>query len=397
MLRLRHKIMQAFHEVYHVCMLTCWVQITCSADHNMSQNNGFVLVQPPTLTSNDCEGAGEAFRVTTDPIIDQVCHTTPFKADGDAWPASSHVPEFFGKPTYLTVSTQLHLEALAASISRVYTIAPIFRAEPSQTHRHVSEFSMVEAEFAFCEELEDVMSFVEQSLKAIVSSLGTLAASEISVFQDMQSKYGGHPLEDTSGRSTSARPVDLIKLHASISSQTNVWARMTYSEAVKELESYIAFNTGRQIFSHPVGLGLSLQSEHEKWLAGTLVGGPLFVTDYPASLKPFYMRGSNGESSPQASRENCKTVSCFDLLVPHVGELVGGSLREERVDLLINAMDRQRIPRDSLEWYLDLRRYGSAPTGGFGLGFERLVSWLTGFENVRDCMPFPRAAGKILL
>ena len=370
------------------------------------QNNGFVHVQPPILTSNDCEGAGEAFRVTTDSIIDQVRHAPPFKSGSDAMPVSSPVPEFFGRPTYLTVSTQLHLEALAASISRVYTITPVFRAEPSQTHRHLSEFSMVEAELSFCEELEDVMSFVEQSLKEIVSSLRSSAASEISVFQEMQSKYSGHPSEDSSSRSTlvkPARPVELSELHASISSRTNVWARMTYVEAVKELESYIALNPGRQIFSHPVGLGVSLQSEHEKWLAGTLIRGPLFVTDYPTTLKPFYMRSNRGsvsvsnEPAPQLRREKNGTVSCFDLLVPHVGELVGGSLREERINLLVDAMEQQRIPREGMEWYLDLRRYGAAPTGGFGLGFERLMSWLTGFENVRDCMPFPRATGKILL
>lgn len=337
--------------------------------------------------------------MTTDAVIEELRHATPFKT-GDTLPVYAPVPEFFGRPTYLTVSTQLHLEALAASISRVYTISPVFRAEPSQTHRHISEFSMVEAEMAFCEELEDVMSFVEQSLKAIVSSLRTSAASEISVFQDMQSKYGGHPFEGASGRSGPIHPVDLAELHTSISSEANVWERMTYLEAVKEIESYIALNPGRQVFSHPVGSGLSLQSEHEKWLAGTLVRGPLFVTDYPAALKPFYMR-SNGSSNPidagSSPREEHRTVSCFDLLVPRVGELVGGSLREERVDLLTDAMEQQNIPRESLQWYLDLRRYGSAPTGGFGLGFERLMSWLTGFENVRDCMPFPRAVGKILL
>jgi asparaginyl-tRNA synthetase len=369
------------------------------------QDNGFVLVQPPILTSNDCEGAGEAFRVTTDGIINQVRAVSP-KTGGDATSVPSSVPEFFGKPTYLTVSTQLHLEALAASISRVYSISPVFRAEPSQTHRHVSEFFMVEAELSFCEELEDVMSFVEQSLKEIVYSLRTSAAPEFSVFRDMQFKYGGHPLEDASSRPTLARPirpVDLTELHTSISSRTKVWARMTYLEAVKELESYITLNPGRQIFSHPVGLGLSLQSEHEKWLAGTLVRGPVFVTDYPATLKPFYMRSNgssvsvSGEPVPQLRCEKHKTVSCFDLLVPRVGELVGGSLREERIDLLVNAMEQQNIPRESMEWYLDLRQYGGAPTGGFGLGFERLMSWLTGFENVRDCMPFPRAAGKILL
>lgn len=243
---------------------------------------------------------------------------------------------------------------------------------------------MLEAELSFCNDLEDVMSFVERSLKSVIASIQVTAASEIQAFQEMQLKYGGHPVEDLPIPG-SFEPIDLLKLHNDVSSD-RVWARLTYHQAVEELQAYSSQHPN--VFQHPVGVGLPLQSEHEKWLAGTLVGGPVFITDYPAAQKPFYMR-SNGD--------HAGTVSCFDLLVPNVGELVGGSLREERSELLEAAMKRQGIPLAGMEWYLDLRKYGSVPHGGFGLGFERLISWLTGFENIRECMPFPRAAGRILL
>lgn len=252
---------------------------------------------------------------------------------------------------------------------------------------------MLEAEMSFVNNLEDVMSFAERSLKNTINTLVETAKEEIGVFQDMQDRYGGHPTEAViqgQALASSFTPMNLLNLHASISSSSQTWARMTYTQAVAELESHVS--SSPEAFQYPVGYGLPLQSEHEKWLAGTLVNGPVFVTDYPATHKPFYMR-----QNPPDDDKGQDTVACFDLLVPHVGELIGGSLREERLPNLLHAMTTQNVPQNGMEWYLDLRTYGSTPHGGFGLGFERLVSWLTGFENVRDCMPFPRAAGKILL
>lgn len=359
-------------------------------------------MQPPILTANDSEGAGEVFRVTTDENLDQAYQSLRL-AEGGTAPSSKTLPlpEFFDQRTYLTVSTQLHLEALASSLGRVYTISPVFRAEPSQTHRHVSEFSMMEAELAFCDELEDVMSLAERTLKGVMSSLKIKASEELDAFQDMQLKYGGHPVEAVAKASSNdasrppfSLPLDDSMIHTTL---TMPWARMTYHQAVKELESFNASQTGKSPFQHPVGIGLSLQSEHEKWLAGTLVGGPVFVTDYPGALKPFYMRSNHMMNHTSARSEESETVACFDLLVPRIGELVGGSLREERIEPLMAAMERKGIAQEGMEWYVDLRMYGSVPHGGFGLGFERLISWLTGFENIRECMPFPRTAGKIQL
>lgn len=258
---------------------------------------------------------------------------------------------------------------------------------------------MMEAELAFCEDLEDVMSLAERTLKGVMSSVRVKASQELDVFQDMHLRYGGHPVEAVAksanaSTSLSSLPLDDPLIHTTL---IKPWDRMTYHEAVKELESFSASQTGKSPFQYPVGIGLSLQSEHEKWLAGTLVGGPVFVTDYPAALKPFYMR-SNSAMTPLSTRsDELETVACFDLLVPRIGELVGGSLREERIENLVTAMDRKGIPQEGMEWYVDLRRYGSVPHGGFGLGFERFISWLTGFENIRECMPFPRAVGKIQL
>ncbi|KAF8310924.1 asparagine--tRNA ligase [Clavulina sp. PMI_390] len=348
------------------------------AFHRAYRREDFILVQPPILTANDCEGAGEAFRVTTDANLLQGRQPTP---SGQSPPH----PEFFDQPTYLTVSTQLHLEALASSLGRVYTISPVFRAEPSQTHRHVSEFSMLEAELAFCDDLEDILSLTERTFQNALSSLRARASPELNYFREMQEKYGGHPLEAIAqAPAPSPLPLNDDQLVDTIASS---WSRMTYHEAVKELVAINTARPGKPFFEHPIEHGLSLQSEHEKWLAGTLVKGPVFVTDYPASLKPFYMRAN----------DDGQTVACFDLLVPRIGELVGGSLREERLEPLVAAMQDKGVGTHNMEWYLDLRRYGSVPHGGFGLGFERFISWITGFENIRDCMPFPRAAGKIQL
>ncbi|KAG1843112.1 hypothetical protein DFJ58DRAFT_717829 [Suillus subalutaceus] len=273
MLRLRDSVLRTLHSYYEA--------------------QDFHYVHTPILTSNDCEGGGQS-------------------------PDPSAQAEFFSQPAYLTVSSQLHLEALAASLSRVYTLSPCFRAERSQTNRHLAEFWMLEAEWAFISHVGDVCYVVEESLKNA-----------------------------------------LQKYHAS----------------------------SRVGFEFQPAWGRSLQSEHERWLSERLVGGPVFVTDYPTSLKPFYMRAN----------DDGQTVACFDLLVPFIGELVGGSLREERYSHLVEAIQRHGLKEEEYGWYVDLRKYGSAPHGGYGLGFERLISWMSGIENVRECIAMPRWAKRMLL
>lgn len=309
------------------------------------EDNGFCYVHTPIITANDCEGAGETFRMAPD-------STLPPVHSGDA------ASEFFGHPAYLTVSSQLHLEALAASISRVYTLSPCFRAERSQTNRHLAEFWMLEAEWAFTQTVHDVCNVVEAAVKQV--------------------------LDDAADKSEGSNPWSerAAKLQAEIA--TRDWPRITYANAVEELAS---FQQATRAFHFGPAWGLPLQSEHERWLAENLAKGPVFVTDYPAELKPFYMR----------LNDDGKTVACFDLLMPGLGELVGGSLREEREDHLSNAMRKHGLQTDQYDWYLDLRRYGSAPHGGFGLGFERLISWVGGIENIRECIAMPRWAGRMLL
>ncbi|KIM91703.1 hypothetical protein PILCRDRAFT_810985 [Piloderma croceum F 1598] len=308
--------------------------------HGYLKSQGFSYTHTPILTSSDCEGAGEAFRIA--PI-------TPVSLDSPSAPPE----EFFSRPSYLTVSSQLHLEALAAAISRVYTLSPCFRAERSQTNRHLAEFWMLEAEWAFTQSVDEVCQVVEGAIKEII-----------------QRGDADMALRDT-----------LLD----ISHSDRPWTRMSYAVAVSELEKYHESSTKK--FAFPPAWGKTLQSEHERWLADELVRGPVFVTDYPVSLKPFYMR----------LNDDGKTVACFDLLIPRVGELVGGSLREERLGHLKQALDAHGLSREEYGWYLDLRKYGSAPHGGFGLGFERLIGWLSGIENVRECIPMPRWAGRMLL
>ncbi|KZO95349.1 asparaginyl-tRNA synthetase, partial [Calocera viscosa TUFC12733] len=314
--------------------------------HAWFEENGFWNVSTPVLTSSDCEGAGEVFSVQPD---------TPHSL--------LRTPSFFGRPAYLTVSAQLHLESLCSGLSRVYTLSPAFRAEPSLTHRHLAEFGMLEAEVGWPAGLGGVMDGLEGLLTRV---LGRVVRGE-----------AGEEVRLLRGE----EGVKQLQKHAE-----GGWKRITYTQAVALLQE------AEVEFVFPPTLGLGLQSEHEKWLASNL--GPVFVTHYPKGLKPFYMRASSGE---QGVESEGGTVECFDLLVPGIGELAGGSLREERLSLLSAAMDAHGLPRAEYEWYLDLRRYGRVPTGGYGLGWERLVSWITGTENVRDCIPFPRWAGSIVL
>ncbi|KII84260.1 hypothetical protein PLICRDRAFT_46113 [Plicaturopsis crispa FD-325 SS-3] len=326
MLRLRHSTSQALHHYF--------------------EGQGFCYAHTPIITSNDCEGAGETFRIA------------PVKGTA---PGLTSTEEFFSRPAYLTVSSQLHLEALASAVSRVYTLSPCFRAERSQTSRHLAEFWMLEAEWAFTNRVTDVCDVVEAALKTV------LRASN----PDLAALWN-------EGDMTRRKAIEDL----SISDAR--WTQMSYTDAISELETHQAISGE---FQYPPAWGNALQSEHERWLAEKLVGGPVFVTDYPAALKPFYMR----------LNDDGRTVACFDLLVPHVGELAGGSLREERLPMLESSLAAHNLDRDAYQWYLDLRKYGGAPHGGFGMGFERLIGWLSGIENVRECIPMPRWAGRMLL
>ncbi|KAK9464662.1 hypothetical protein V1512DRAFT_267867 [Lipomyces arxii] len=317
--------------------------------------HGFVQTHPPLITSSDCEGAGEVFTVKSD----------------------TSKTSFFGeKEGYLTVSTQLHLEALMMGLSRVWTLSPAFRAEKSATSRHLSEFWMLEAEVAYADQLEHIMSLVEGMIRTAVSILqadGQLdSALSVKSFLEKQKIEAGEG-EDPDREITFNQIVD----RWNSLTQPERWLRITYTDAVSILQQ--EYDTSSATFDRP-RYGDSLGSEHEKWLAKMYARGPIFVTQYPASLKPFYMLPtSNGE-----------TVECFDLLVPDIGELVGGSLREHDLERLQKAVEKAGIDPSDLQWYIELRKWGSVPHGGFGMGFERLLCYLLGIYNIRDVIAFPR-------
>ena len=322
-LRLRDTVMRSLHEFFH--------------------QNDFVYVHTPIITSNDAEGAGESFRLA--PVL-------PRSAD-----RGTQNIEFFNKPSYLTVSSQLHLEVLSNAVARVWTLSPCFRAERSQTSRHLAEFWMLEAEWSFVRSVNDLCDVAEASIKHV---LRPRSPDRDLLQADIGASW-------TSAATAAASEVP--------------WARITYTDAIHELQKSGAH------FEFTPRWGSALQSEHERWLADSFARGPIFVTDYPAAIKPFYMR----------QNDDGKTVACFDLLVPHVGELVGGSLREERLTLLESAIRRQGLDEEAYRWYTELRKFGGAPHGGYGMGFERLISWLGGIENVRECIPMPRWSGRMLL
>lgn len=325
----------------------------------------FQQTHPPIITSSDCEGAGEAFTV---------------KASGPT--------EFFRDPKYLTVSSQLHLEALSQALGNVWTLSPTFRAEQSDTSRHLSEFYMLEAEMNFVKDMNEVMNLVQRMLSSLASGLEQLgAASEL--------RDNRLDAKDPAERLAFKDLVDREQLRRRWRglSLTEKWPRLTYTEAI-ELLSPIADK-----FEHKPVWGAGLQSEHEKYLAQKVgfkeahdAYVPIFITHYPRDIKAFYMPRS-AVSPPQG-----ETVDCFDLIVPGLGELAGGSMREHRLSELEDNMRLHglEVPKDrkarntSLGWYVDLRRWGSPPHGGFGLGFDRLLSYLTGVPNVRDVVPFPR-------
>ena len=310
--------------------------------HRFYQERGFQYIQTPMITASDAEGAGSMFRVTTLDLQD------PPKRDG----AVDAAEDFFGRPTYLTVSGQLEAEIFALALSDVYTFGPTFRAENSNTSRHLAEFWMVEPEVAFCG-LDGLADLAEDFLKYIFSYALDTCPEEIEFFNQWYDK------------STIATLESIIN---------SSFERLTYTEAVELLKS------SGETFEFPVEWGLDLQSEHERYLTEKRVGRPVVVTDYPKDIKAFYMRVN----------DDGKTVRAMDVLVPRIGEIIGGSQREERGDILLDRMQQAGLDIDSYWWYLDLRRYGTVPHSGFGLGFERTVQFATGMQNIRDVIPFPR-------
>ena len=318
------------------------------------RDEGFLQVHTPILTSNDCEGAGELFNVR-----------------------SSDGKDFFGTDVdaYLTVSGQLHAEMFACSLGRAYTFGPTFRAEDSQTSRHLAEFWMLEPEMAFAR-LEDLLDTSEKMLRDTVRHILACCEDDLHFFET-RSKEGEEEMEE--------RP-DLRSQLYSIEQDTS-FVRMTYTEAVQALESQSSVT-----FDYPVKWGAALQTEHERWLCETYCNGrPVFVTNYPMSCKPFYMRSDDDDDDIVNERT---TVGAFDLLLPGIGELIGGSEREERPELLKSRMKEMNL-LPQLDWYLDLRKYGTVRHGGFGLGFERLLMYLSGVRNIRDVIAVPRYPGYI--
>jgi len=315
------------------------------AIHRFFQERGFVCVHTPIITTNDCEGAGEMFRVTTlDPF-------RPTVADGQA----AWREDFFGEKAGLTVSGQLEGELFAMAFTDIYTFGPTFRAENSNTSRHAAEFWMIEPEMAFADLAADC-ALAEEFFRYLITRALTECAEDLAFFDQF------------------VAPGLLARLTAVVQAG---FARMTYGEAVAELQR------SGQTFNFPVEWGGDLQSEHERFLTEQIVNGPLFVTDYPAELKAFYMR----------LNDDGRTVAAMDLLVPRVGEIIGGSQREERLTVLEKRMHARGLQPENMGWYLDTRRWGSCPHAGFGLGFERFLMYVTGVENIRDVLPFPRTPG----
>ena len=315
------------------------------AVHRFFHERSFLNLHSPIITASDCEGAGEMFRVTT------LNDSRPPMSDG----VVDYSKDFFGEQTGLTVSGQLEGELFATAFKNIYTFGPTFRAENSNTSRHAAEFWMLEPEMAFCDLAGDCR-LAEEFLRAMVTCALEECADDLNFF-DQRIEKG---------------LIDRLQKLATAKFET-----MTYTEAVAHLEK------AQQSFEFPVVWGADLQSEHERYLTEQVVGGPLFVVDYPKEIKAFYMRRNDDD----------KTVAAMDLLVPRVGELIGGSQREERIDVLKACMQENGIAEESLDWYLDIRRWGSCPHAGFGLGFERLLMYLTGMENIRDVIPFPRTPG----
>ena len=324
--RVRHSVAQAIHRFFH--------------------EHGFVWVNTPIITTSDAEGAGELFRVSTLDLAN-LPRTPAGKVD--------YAQDFFGRETFLTVSGQLNVESYCLALSKVYTFGPTFRAENSNTSRHLAEFWMVEPEIAFAD-LADNATLAEALLKYVFKAVLAERGDDMAFFDERIEKGV------------------IAKLQGIVDKE---FVRMDYSEAISIL------GKARAKFEFPVQWGMDLQSEHERYLAEKHVAGPLVLMNYPKEIKAFYMR----------LNDDGRTVAAMDVLAPGIGEIVGGSQREERLAVLDARMDETKLDKNHYGWYRDLRRYGSVPHAGFGLGFERTVSYITGLANVRDVIPFPRTPG----
>jgi asparaginyl-tRNA synthetase len=327
------------------------------AIHRYFQERGFVYIHTPIITANDAEGAGAMFQVTT---LDLKELAGKGGGENQTGGPVDYRKDFFGKPCYLTVSGQLEAETYATALSRVYTFGPAFRAENSNTTRHLAEFWMIEPEIAFAE-LEDNMALAEDFLKSILKEVLENNQEDLYFFETHIEK-------------------GLIQtLRGLIDSR---FTRISYTDAVSELKKAAA--SGSAGFEFEPFWGCDLQSEHEKFLSEHIARGPVIVTDYPREIKAFYMKMNEDE----------KTVRAMDVLVPRLGEIIGGSQREDRLDRLEKRIVEGGMKSEDYSWYLDLRRYGTVPHSGFGLGFERLIQYVTGMANIRDVIPYPRAVGQ---
>ena len=320
--------------------------VAAYAIHKFFNERGFVYAHTPIITGSDCEGAGEMFRLS---VLDP--NDPPRTPDGQV----DYSQDFFGKPTNLTVSGQLEAECMAMAFSKVYTFGPTFRAERSNTARHAAEFWMIEPEIAFAD-LEDDMQLASDMIKFVLKYVMDNCPEEIAFFNQFYDK-------DLINRLTGIIEAD--------------FGRITYTEAVEKLEQV------KDQFEYPVYWGCDLQTEHERYLTEKIFGKPVFVTDYPKEIKAFYMK----------MNDDNKTVAAVDLLVPGVGEIIGGSQREERLDRLMDRIHELGLREEDYWWYLDLRRFGGTKHAGYGLGFERLIMYITGINNIRDVLPFPRTTG----
>ncbi len=316
------------------------------ATHRFFQDLGFLYLHTPIITLSDCEGAGQLFQVST---LDKA--TPPRNERGEV----DHTQDFFGKQAYLTVSGQLNGEIYACALSDIYTFGPTFRAENSHTSRHLAEFWMIEPEMAFAD-IHDDMELAENYLKAIFKAVLDTNAEDMELFDRFVCKGA------------------IERLQKIIDSD---FLRITYTEAIEILEK------SGQKFEFPITWGCDMQSEHERFLCEQHFKQPIIVRDYPAEIKSFYMRNN----------DDGKTVAAMDVLVPGVGEIIGGSQREDRLDVLETKMMQNELDKQDYWWYLELRKYGSVPHAGFGAGFERLIQFVTGMENIRDVIPFPRYPG----
>ncbi|MED7788285.1 asparagine--tRNA ligase [Francisella sp. 19X1-34] len=317
-----------------------------NAIHNFLSDKGFLWVNTPILTSNDCEGAGELFRVSTldslNPPLDEQ-GKVDFKED------------FFGRETFLTVSGQLNVESYCCSLSKVYTFGPTFRAENSNTSRHLAEFWMIEPEIAFAD-LNDDANLAEEMLKSVIQTVMNNCKDDLNFFNQFVQKGLLDKLKNVTEKG---------------------FVRVEYTDAIEILKQ------SGQKFEYPVEWGVDLQSEHERFLCEKHFNAPVVIMNYPKDIKAFYMR----------LNDDGKTVAAMDVLVPGIGEIIGGSQREERLEVLDQRIEEMNIDASALGWYRDLRRYGTVPHSGFGLGFERLLGYITGVPNIRELIPFPRTPG----